>query len=477
MFSFSFKNRIAFNYIVSGSILIAIVFLFIYSIVKFSVNKHVNEEIQEELYKHLDDVSTDSNDTYLIQVDQWRAREHNSISVNPVFVEFYDNNKEIIDKSPNLKSSNLKLFPDSNNEFIDTKLNNIPVRQIQTAIINNNQVVGYLVVAMSLEDFEIVQILKNILLVTFPIILILLFLIARFFAGRSIKPVRTIIETSNQITKDNLQTRIPLPQNKDELYVLSENINNLLSRIENAIDREKQFTSDASHELRTPLAVIKGTMEVLIRKPRNQQEYEEKIQFCISEVDRLNHMVDQLLLLARFENQKQNVKQETIYLNALVLDNLTRFSEKSESKKLKIKTEFTEDYYLVCDNYLVSIIISNLISNAIKYSNPNGEIAIELGKKNNEVTFSITDFGVGIAKNDLDKIFNSFYRSDVSNHPEIKGTGLGLSIVKRLCDLLKLEIAVESNLNQGTKFVLNFPSSKIKKLLSFSLFIFFTFVL
>ena len=338
MLSFSFKNRIAFNYIVSGSVLIAIVFLFIYNIVKYSVNKNVNEEIQEELYKHLDDVSTDSNDTYLIQVDQWRAREHNSISVNPVFVEFYDNNKLLIDKSPNLKSSNLKLFPDSNNEFIDTKLNNIPVRQIQTAIINNNQVVGYLVVAMSLEDFEIVQILKNILLVTFPIILILLFLIARFFAGRSIKPVRTIIETSNQITKDNLQTRIPLPQNKDELYVLSENINNLLSRIENAIDREKQFTSDASHELRTPLAVIKGTMEVLIRKPRNQQEYEEKIQFCISEVDRLNHMVDQLLLLARFENQKQNVKQETIYLNALVLDNLTRFSEKSENKKLKIKT-------------------------------------------------------------------------------------------------------------------------------------------
>lgn len=462
MLSFSFKNRIAFNYIVSGSILIAIVFLFIYNIVKYSVNKLVNEEIQEELYKHLDDVSTDSNDTYLIQVDQWRAREHNSISVNPVFVEFYDNNKLLIDKSPNLKSSNLKLFPDSNNEFIDTKLNNIPVRQIQTAIINKGEVVGYLVVAMSLEDFEIVMILKNILLITFPLILILLFLIARFFAGRSIKPVRTIIETSSQITKDNLQTRIPLPQNKDELYVLSENINNLLSRIENAIDREKQFTSDASHELRTPLAVIKGTMEVLIRKPRNQQEYEEKILFCISEVDRLNHMVDQLLLLARFENQKQNVKQETIYLNALVLDNLTRFSEKSESKKLKIKTQFSEDYYLISDNYLVSIIISNLISNAIKYSNPNGEIAIELGKTSDVVTFSITDYGVGIAKNDLDKIFNSFYRSDVSNHPEIKGTGLGLSIVKRLCDLLKLEITVESKLNQGTKFVLNFPLSKLK---------------
>ena len=463
MFSFSFKNRIAFNYILSGSILIAIVFLFIFNIVKYSVNKHVNEEIQEELYKHLDDVTTDSSKTYLIQVDQWRDREHNSVSVNPVFVQFYDNNKELIDKSPNLKKSNLKLFSDiNNNRFIDTKLNDIPVRQIQTAIINNNQIVGYLVVAMSLEDFEIVLILKNILFITFPLILILLFLIARFFAGRSIKPVRTIIETSSQITKDNLQTRIPLPNNKDELYVLSENINSLLQRIENTIEREKQFTSDASHELRTPLAVIKGTMEVLIRKPRNQQEYEEKIMFCISEVNRLNNIIDQLLLLARFENQKQNVKQESIYLNALILDNLARFSEKLDSKKIKIKAEFSEDYHLISDNYLVSIIISILISNAIKYSNSNGEIVIQLKKTNDYVIFSIVDYGIGIAKNDLDKIFNSFYRSDVSNHPEIKGTGLGLSIVKRLCDLLKINIKVESKFKLGTTFILSFPLAKLK---------------
>ena len=462
MFSFSFKNRIAFNYIVSGSILIAIVFLFIYNIVKYSVNKHVNEEIQEELLKHLDDVSTDSNDTYLIQVDQWRAREHNSISVNPVFVQFYDNNKEVIDKSPNLKNSNLKLFNDSNNIFIDTKLNDIPLRQIQTAIINKGEVIGYLVVAMSLEDFEIVLILKNILLITFPLILILLFLIARFFAGKSIKPVRTIIDTSSQITKDNLQTRIPLPKNKDELYVLSENINNLLNRIESAIDREKQFTSDASHELRTPLAVIKGTMEVLIRKPRNQQEYEEKIQFCISEVDRLNHMVDQLLLLARFENQKQNVKQETIYLNALILDNLTRFSEKTENKKIKIIADFTEDFYVQSDNYLVSIIFSNLISNAIKYSNDNGKIELKLEKNLTDIIFTIADNGVGISEQDLNKIFNSFYRSDVTNHPDIKGTGLGLSIVKRLCDLLKIKISVESKINEKTKFTLIFSLAKLK---------------
>jgi signal transduction histidine kinase len=463
MLSFSFKNRIAFNYILSSSILIAIVFLSIFTIVKYSVNQHINEEIQEELYKHLDDVSTDSNDTYLIQVDQWRAREHNSISVNPVFVEFYDTNKQLIDKSPNLKSSNIQLLAtNQNNKFTDTKLNGIPIRQIQTGIINKDQVVGYLVVAMSLEDFEIVQILKNILLISYPLILILLFLIARFLAGRSIKPVSTIIDTSSQITKDNLKSRIPLPINKDELFVLSQNINNLLDRVENAIEREKQFTSDASHELRTPLAVIKGTMEVLIRKPRNQHEYEEKINFCISEVDRLNHMVDQLLLLARFENQKQNIKNETIFLNAIILDNLTRFSEKIESKKVKVFTSFSDDFYIQSDNYLVSIIISNLLSNAIKYSNSNGEIRIELSQNDDDITFSISDNGIGIGSEDVDKIFNSFYRSDVSNHAEIKGNGLGLSIVKRLCDLLNLEITVDSKLNVGTTFSLSFSLAKLK---------------
>lgn len=458
MLSFSFKNRIAFSYILSSSILIAIVFVSIFTIVRYNVNQHINAEIKEELFKHLDDVSTDENDTYLIQVDQWRAREHNSISVNPVFVEFYDNNKQLIDKSPNLKNADIELFGNKlNDEFIDTKLNGIPIRQIQTPIVNDNKIVGYLVVAMSLEDFEIVQILKNNLLISFPLILIMLFFMARFFAGRSIKPVKTIIDTSSQITRDNLKTRIPLPQNKDELYVLSENINNLLNRIENAIEREKQFTSDASHELRTPLAVIKGTMEVLIRKPREQKEYEEKINFCISEVDRLNQMVDQLLLLARFENQKQNIKQETIYLNALILDNLTRFSDKAETKKLKVITNFSGDIYVHSDSYLISIIISNLISNAIKYSNNNGEICLKLLNNESQIFFSISDKGIGIAPEDIHKIFNSFYRSDATNHNEIKGTGLGLSIVKRLCDLLKIEISLTSNLGIGTEIKLSFP--------------------
>jgi signal transduction histidine kinase len=238
--------------------------------------------------------------------------------------------------------------------------------------------------------------------------------------------------------------------------VLSKTINDLLDRIENAVDREKQFTSDASHELRTPLTVLKGTLEVLIRKPRNQAEYEEKINFSISEVNRLNNLVDQLLLLARFENQKQSLRIEKIYLNAIILDVLTLYSSKIKEKKIEILHDFSKDYFIKSDNYLVSIIIGNVISNAIKYSNINGKISISLSKIDSKIICSISDDGIGIAKEDLDKVLNPFYRSDSTKHPEIKGTGLGLSIVERITQLLSIEFKIESEVNKGTQVFFNF---------------------
>lgn len=452
MFTFSFRNRIAFNYIISTALLIAFVFIVIYQVIYYSVDNHINDDINDEVKKHLGEIEIDRNNTYLIQVDQWRAREHNTVDVNPVFVQFHDINDQLIDKSPNLKGILLKLNgKEKDNVLVDTYLNNKPIRQIQVPLVDNNKIIGHVIVAMSLDDATmILSNLKKILLIAFPLILVVLFLIARLIAGRSIKPVTSIIETSSTITRDNLKSRIQLPNNKDELYTLSETINNLLDRIENAIEREKQFTSDASHELRTPLAVIKGTMEVLIRKPREKQEYEDKINFCITEVDRLNNLVDQLLLLARFENQKQNIRSEQVYLNSLILDATARFSEKIKEKKITIVANFQEDYYIKSDSYLVSIIFSNIISNAIKYSNDNGKITIHLSNENDIIICSVSDNGIGISSEDLDKIFNSFYRSDVSNHPEIKGTGLGLSIVKRLCNLLSIELNIKSIKEEGT---------------------------
>ncbi|TRX35715.1 HAMP domain-containing protein [Flavobacterium sp. ZT3R18] len=458
MFLFSYKNRIAFNYILSTALLISAVFCAIYKITSYSINNHINEDILEESREYQEEIEIDSNNTYLIQVNEWSKRDNNSVNVNPVFVQFLDNNNKLIDKSPNLKGFQLQLFKENkDNQFVDTFFNKKPIRQIQIPLFDKDNKVGYLLIAMSLDEATLILTnLRNTLLVAFPLILILLFFIARLIAGRSIKPVTLITETSSRITKDNLKDRIILPQNKDELFVLSKTINDLLDRIENAVEREKQFTSDASHELRTPLTVLKGTLEVLIRKPRNQAEYEEKINFSISEVNRLNNLVDQLLLLARFENQKQSLRIEKVYLNAIILDVLTLYSNKINDKKIEISYDFSKDYFIKSDNYLVSIIISNVISNAIKYSNQNGKISINLSKKDSKTICSISDNGIGIAKENLDKVLNPFYRSNPTLHPEIKGSGLGLSIVERITQLLNIEFKIESEVNKGTQIFFKF---------------------
>lgn len=459
MFSFSFRNRIAFNYIASTALLIFVVFIVIHHIVEITVYNNINADIKTEVEKHIKEITVKDGRINLTHEDEWKEREHNTFDVNPVFVEFADSKGKLIDKSPNLKDKSLYLtVKEHDNEFFDTKLDGKIIRQIQVPVFENNKKAGYLIVAMSLEDaVMVINSQRDVLLIAFPLILLVLFFIARIIAGRSIKPVSTIIKTSSEITKDNLSSRIALPKNKDELYQLSQNINELLDRIESAVVREKQFTSDASHELRTPLAVIKGTLEVLIRKPRTKEEYVEKINFCVSEVDRLNNLVDELLLLARFENQKQYVKSEEVLLNSTFLDVVTRYAPKSQSKNITVETDFSSDYYVKTDNYLLSIIIGNILSNALKYTHQNGKVIICITKEHGKTICKIADNGIGIKKEDINAIFDQFYRSEASSHSEIKGTGLGLSIVRKLCLLLNIQIKINSTLNEGTEVILIFP--------------------
>ncbi|WP_166924194.1 sensor histidine kinase [Flavobacterium poyangense] len=466
MAQLSFKNRIALNYIITTGLLILVVFFTIYAIVKHSVYSHIDEGINVEIQNHLKEIKEVNGVITLVDKEEWEEREHNTVDINPVFVQFLDTDKKITEKSPNLKTLTL-VYHDSveDYELFDAKMGNNIIRQVQVPLIVKSKNIGYLMIAMSLTNSRMVlNNLFEIMCLAFPVILLVLFFIARFFAGRSIKPINAITNISKSITRDNLKTRIPLPKTKDELYTLSKTINNLLNRIEDAIEREKQFTSDASHELRTPLTVIKGTLEVLIRKQRDSSEYEEKVNFCIAEVDHLNRLVDQLLLMARSENKNDNVKYQSVYLNALILDVLTLNSEKINNKKINIKFEAQEDYYILSDNYLVLTILRNIISNAIKYTNEAGEISISLMKQENHVVCTITDNGIGIDKEDLDAIFNPFYRSKSSEHPEIKGTGLGLSIVKRISDLLHIKFKVNSNKGEGTTVILDFKT-KIKTIL------------
>lgn len=455
----SFKNRIALYYIISTALLVFVVFFGIYSTVNYIVFKDVTVDIEKEIKLHQTEMKFNGEKIVWVNKEEWEEKEHNEVNVNPVFVEIKDLNGNTVEKSPNLKKDHLEFLKDLESKtYKNTTINNQEIKLSQTPIFNETKKVGYLLIAMSIEHpLQLLKSLKTILFILYPVVLILLFLIARFIVGRSIMPINKIIQTSNLITKDNLRYRMELPKNKDEIYSLSENINKLLDRIENTVEREKQFTSDASHELRTPLAIIKGTLEVLIRKPREKEEYEKKINFCISEVDRLNNLVDELLLLARFENQKDNIRNTSISLNAITLDTLARFSEKIKTKKINVKVNFEKDFQISTDPEKFQIIISNLVSNALKYCNETGEIILNASENEDQLAFQISNTGIGIPEDEIDKVFNPFFRSHSSDITAIKGVGLGLSIVKKLCDLLQIDVQIESTINEKTtlKLIIN----------------------
>lgn len=439
--------------------MIGFVFATIYIVVEFSVSGHLNEDLQREVDRHSNEVEVKDGKIALKRHKEWMEREHNTVGVDPVFIEFLDIEGNLIDKSPNLKESHL-LYDSSqpDNVFYNGELAEKRIRQVQVPIMDGNgKHVGHLLVAVAREGAEIVlETLRHILLITYPVILIILFLVARFIAGRSIKPINEIINTSNKITRDNLTERIPLPHNKDELYILSDTINKLLDRIEKTIEREKSFTSYASHEFRTPLAILKGTLEVLIRKPRQQEEYEEKIRYCVKEIDRLNHLVDELLILTRYENQKQSLRLEETDIKQIIDESLKFFSGNISQKNIQVMTNIPpENIGIKTDIYLFSTIINNILSNAIKYSYQNGEIEIKVNEKNKYIFCEIKDNGIGIPEKDLEKIFDKFYRS--TDHADIKGFGLGLSIVRRFCSLLNIRIELSSKEGAGTTVRLKIP--------------------
>lgn len=289
-------------------------------------------------------------------------------------------------------------------------------------------------------------------------ILALLFFLARRMARDSIRPVTDIISTARSITYTTLDVRMSLPEHQDELYELAETINSLLDRISSAMEREKSFTSYASHEFRTPLAVLKGRMEVLMRKPRSEEEYKKGFAECIAEVDKLNAMVEQLLLFSRCESGRQQLKYSTLRLMDVVNASLSDLSDSILHRQLQMSLNFSQDdMKVVTDERCFSAIVSNLLSNAVKYANEGGTVSIYADESNDGMLVRISNTGKGLTDEQLSHVFDKFYRSHETSGTASKGFGLGLPIAKQCCEMLGIKLNMESQPSELTTVTLHIP--------------------
>ncbi len=436
-----------------------ITFLAVYGVVVKSVYYQIDENLSQEADEIFKDINIKSDSFEFNNSTEWVEREHGTLEANPVYVQIIDDKGKTIVKTPSLLRQSLFFDPkESEKIFYNTDLPEFKIRQYQSPIKNSSgKTLGYVIIAVPLEEYEFVlSNLKLILLISFPIVLILLFVSAKYITGKSINPINNVINTAEKITKDNLKDRIAPPPHKDEIYQLISTINKLLDRIEDSVLREKQFISDASHELRTPLSVVKGTLEVLNRKPRDAKEYPEKINYCIDELDRMSELIERLLLLARYERDDVKPLWETFNVFEITEKVIDRYKDSIRNKNLKIDIISDDDFFISADKKMTEIIIDNIFSNAIKYTHDKGKITIETISRDDSILYIIKDTGIGIDDKNSERIFDRFFRIDESRNSEVKGYGLGLSLVKRFTDMQNIRIHVDSKVNEGTSFSLYF---------------------
>ena len=464
----SLRNRIAIYYTIATSLLIAVIFSGILFLVYRAVSSHNDDALMYEVSETIGNLKL--KDQYFRNLahsnqfdddseDYKKKIKQTNFDINLEFIQLVNPQGKVLNKSENLSTRTL-LFKSGKSDtiYFNGMVEGSMLRHVQVPLAGPDGITkGYLIVAHSLMNaLAFVRELQFIFLLSFPVIVVTLFVLTRFIAGESIKPIDDVIKTAEKITKTNLNQRIPLPLHQDELHRLSATINDLLDRLQDAFQREQQFTADASHELSTPLASVKGTLEVLIRKPREIEHYEARVRHCLLELSRMSRIIDKLLVLALYEGDKISPNIEEIILPQLIGDVAARMLVVADEKEISVSMGCSDNEQVSADHAMLEMMFENILSNAIKYSPSGSAITITVDHIGQDIICSITDQGIGIPEKNISKIFDRFYRVDESRNSKTGGVGVGLSIVKKLADLQQIAIAVESKPNIGTKFMLTF---------------------
>ncbi|HET7756258.1 MAG TPA: ATP-binding protein, partial [Steroidobacteraceae bacterium] len=250
---------------------------------------------------------------------------------------------------------------------------------------------------------------------------------------RALEPVERIARKAEAITQHNLSERLPVVHSGDELERLSESLNHMISRLEDAIHGHKQFLADASHELRTPLTVMRGELESLAQDGELGRETRERLGSVLEEVDRLRQIVESLFALSRLDAGEAHAQWRRFDLAELAVTTAGQMSLLAEDKRVRVACDSTPGVTVEGDPARLKQVIVNLLDNAIKYTPSGGQVRLSVRREPGFAVLDVSDDGVGISAEALPHVFKRFFRVDGSRSREQGGAGLGLAIVKSIC--------------------------------------------
>lgn len=299
--------------------------------------------------------------------------------------------------------------------------------------------------------------IKNIIFLSLwilPVLFLIAVLGGYIVARKSLSTIDKITLSAQSIREGNdLTKRIELENSSKEVQSLSDSFNGMLDRLEKSFKSEQQLTNDVSHELRTPVSVIMSQCEFTLEKQRTEEEYEEALKLVFRQSKKMSGMINDMLSFSRLEKREAFeglCDTDFSELIKSVCDDLSLIRDKG----ITVHCETEDNIIINGDSQLLTRLAVNLVSNAYRYGKDNGNIYVSLKSEGRYAVLTVHDDGIGIAKEDIEKIWDRFYRADKSRSD--KGTGLGLCFVREIARIHGAEVSVSSKLGEGSTFTFKF---------------------
>ena len=273
-------------------------------------------------------------------------------------------------------------------------------------------------------------------------------------------PMQQIIKGASEYANGDLSYRIPV-KSEDEMGYLAKTLNYMADRINQNGEYQRTFIANVSHDFRSPLTSIKGYVEAMLDGTIPPELQEKYLNIVLFETDRLNKLTSGLLTLNSYDTKASHLDKTDFDIHEIIKKTAASFEGICTERRISIELVFPEGPLFVhADMGKIQQVLYNLIDNAVKFSHHNSEIYVETTEKNEKVFVSVKDSGIGIPRDSIPKIWDRFYKTDVSRGRDKKGTGLGLSIVKEIIQAHNENINVISTEGVGTEFLFSLPKAK-----------------
>lgn len=287
------------------------------------------------------------------------------------------------------------------------------------------------------------------------LILTYLFLVAftYYILSLALRPLKRINKKVSRLNPRS-NDRLDMDETPQEIMPFVQQINSLIDKFQNILEREKRFSGDAAHELKTPIAGLRTQVQIALTS-NDLVEIKEKLKKVLNSADRYSHIIDQLLTLSRIQPNEQISFAKKLGINRAIETALADVAIKAIEKNINlIFNPYKKELYCQSNDYLINILVKNLISNSIKYTEPNGSVEVTTYLKDKSIMITVKDTGIGVPKESLTRIFDRFYRETGTKQ---EGSGLGLAIVSEIVRLHNGEVYAENNQDKGITVTVRIP--------------------